>query len=124
MSSRRSKKNRRFGLIIKFCFFLYMVIGIFALVWLKTAVLELEYRVGELQKERSSVMRERKLILAERASLHSSKKIEEFAIKSLGMSLPEREKVFFVRRIPPAGPHNVSMNFSQMSSEEHRKRQK
>lgn len=124
MSGRRSKKNRRFGLIIKFCFFLYMVIGIFALVWLKTAVLNLEYRVGELQKEMSSVMRERKLISAERASLHSSKRIEEVAIKNLGMSLPEREKVFFVRRIPAAGPHNVSMNFSQMSSEEHRKRQK
>lgn len=119
MSGRRSKKNRRF-VIAKFCFFLYMVIGVFALVWLRTAVLNLEYRAGELQKERSSVMRERKLLSAEMASLYSSKKIEESAIKNLGMSLPQREKVFFVRRIPAAGPHDISIK----SVEEQRKRQK
>lgn len=109
MTNRRSKKNKRPALIIKICFFLYIVIGVFALIWLKTAVLNLEYRIGELQKERSNAVRERKLISAEKASLYSSKRMEEVAIKTLGMGLSEREKVFFVRRIPAAGPHAVSI---------------
>jgi len=109
MSTRRSKKNKKLGVIIKFSFFIYLFVGLFALVWLRTAVLNLEYTVGELQKEKESVIRERGLISAERASLYSVKKIEEVAIEGLGMRLPDRERVFIVKKTPATAPYDASI---------------
>lgn len=108
MITRRLKKNKKRGLI-KFGFFLYMVIGIFALIWLRTAVVKLEYQITDLQKQKNSVEREKKLILAERARIYSVEEIENIATNNLGMTLPQRERVFFVKRILAPAPYGVSV---------------
>lgn len=112
MTARRLKKNKRWS-VIKFGFLLYFFVSIFTLVWLRTAVLNLEYGVSQLQKQKNSAIKDKKLLSAERAGFYSMKNIEETAMKDLGMSLPEREKVFFVKRIPAAGPYGVSIRSVQ-----------
>ncbi len=76
---------------------------------MRAAVVNLEYELGELDKFKRDLIRKSKMIVAQRASFYSSKKIEEVAIKRLGMTLPERENVFFVKRTPVAGPYKASM---------------
>lgn len=106
MITRRLKKNKKRGLI-KFGFFLYMFIGIFALVWLRTAVIKLEYQITDLQKQKNSVEREKKLISAERAQIYSVKEIENVATNNLRMTPPQRERLFFVERILAPAPYGV-----------------
>ncbi len=105
---RRVRENKGRGLI-KFVFPLYLFIGVFALIWLGTAVVNLEYGLGQLERQKIELVKERKFLLAERASLYSAEKIEEIAIKHLSMSLPEREKVFFVKSASKPAPYKVSM---------------
>jgi len=108
MTARRLKKGWRRGLI-KFGFFLYLVAGVFCLVGLRSSAISMEYDIGKLQKEKESITRERKLLFAHRAGSFSMKSVEDTAINDLGMSLPEREKVIFVRRMQPAGPREASV---------------
>ncbi len=108
MSPRRGKKDKKW-ILMKFGFFSCFAVSIFALVWLRTAVVNLEYKVGELDKQKVELVREKKLVIARRASFYSAKKIEDMAIKRLGMRLPERENIFFVKRTKGAGPYRASM---------------
>jgi cell division protein FtsL len=107
MTTRRLKRNKRWKLI-KFTFFLGVFIGVFALIWLRTMVVNLEYELSQLGKQKMELMREERLVSAEKANFYSMKQIEETAIKQLGMNLPKREKIFFVKKITGAAPYRVS----------------
>jgi cell division protein FtsL len=109
MTARRLKRNKRWALA-KFCFFIYVFISVFSLVWLRTTVVNLEYELSQLENQKKALLREGKLLSAERANLYSAGKIEEIAIKHLGMSFPKRDKIFFVRRIAGAVPYKASIN--------------
>ena len=108
MTKRRLKKDKRWA-FIKFCFFAYLFIGVFALIWLGTEVVSLEYELGQLESKKIELLRDTQKSTAERASIYSVEKVERIATKKLGMSLPERERVFFVRRTAGAAPHKVSV---------------
>lgn len=108
MTARRSKKNKRWALV-KFCFFLYVFISVFVLMWLRMAAVKLEYELAQFGKEKSLLVKESGLISAERANLYSVVKIEEIATKELGMSFPERKKIFFVKKTIGAVPYRASM---------------
>ncbi len=108
MSPRRVKKDKKW-ILMKFGLFSYIVVSIFALIWFRTTVVNLEYKLGELDKQKVELVREKRLVTARRASFYSAKKIEDMAIKQLGMSLPERENIFFVKRTTDAGPYRASM---------------
>ncbi|MBI4654141.1 MAG: hypothetical protein HY752_04010 [Nitrospirae bacterium] len=107
MITRRLKKNKRIG-FIKVGWLLYMFASIFTIIWLRTAVFNLEYKVWQLQKDKDTVMRERKLTSAERVSLSAMKRMEEVAIKDFGMGPPKRENVFFVKKIQGPRPYEAS----------------
>ncbi|MBI4709870.1 MAG: hypothetical protein HY806_09405 [Nitrospirae bacterium] len=108
MTARRLKKGWKRG-FIKLGFSLYLIAGVFCLVGLRSSAISMEYDIGKLQKERESILRERKLLFAQKAGSFSMKSVEDAAISDLGMSLPEREKVIFVRRMRPAGPREASV---------------
>ncbi len=108
MTARRLKKSWRKGLI-KLGFFLYLVAGVFCLVGLRSSAISMEYDIGKLQKEKESIIRERKLLFAQKAGSFSMKNVEDAAINDLGMSLPDREKVIYVKRMQPAGPREASV---------------
>lgn len=93
---------------MKFTFFFCVFIGVFTLIWLRTAVVSLEYELSELGRQKTELLREEKLVLAEKASFYSIEKIEEIAVKRLGMSLAKREKIFFVKETTGAAPYKVS----------------
>ncbi|MBI5026923.1 MAG: cell division protein FtsL [Nitrospirae bacterium] len=107
MRKRTKKSAGRF--LFKSCFVLCLLCGVFALVWLRAAVTNLEYELGQLEREKVESIRYGKAITAERAKLCSVKRVEEVALKKLGMTLPEREKVFLVKRSRDVVPYAVAM---------------
>ncbi|RJQ43202.1 MAG: hypothetical protein C4538_12470 [Nitrospiraceae bacterium] len=108
MTKRRSKNSKKRSLL-KLCFPLYFIICLFAIIWLKAAVVNLEYELGDLGRTRAELGRERKMLVAQRASHYSTEKIEKVALNSLGMTLPVRENVYYVKRAPVAGPYKASL---------------
>ena len=93
---------------MKVSFVIYFAFCLFAIVWLRASVVNIEYELGDLETQRADLYSERKIFVAQRASLYSAEKIENVAIKRLGMSLPERENVFFVKRTTAAKAFKVS----------------
>jgi hypothetical protein len=75
---------------------------------LRTAVVNLEYQLGELDRLRADLIIDRKMVVAERARFFSMRNVEDVAIKRLGMQLAERENIFFVTRTVAAGPRRAS----------------
>ena len=108
MTKRRAKNSKKRNLL-KLCFPLYFIVCLFAIIWLKAAVVNLEYELGEIDRTRAELGRERKMLVAQRASYYSTEKIEKVALKNLGMTLPVRENVYYVKRAPVAGLYKASM---------------
>lgn len=108
MNNIRVKNHKKRGAFIKVSFIMYFAFCLFAIVWLRASVVNIEYELGALETQRADLYRDRKIVVAKRASYYSSEKIENVAIKRLGMSLPERENVFFVKRTAAAGAFKAS----------------
>jgi cell division protein FtsL len=102
MKNNRIRNHKKRGALMKVSFAMYFAFCLFAIVWLRASVVNIEYELGDLETQRADLYRDRKIVVAQRASLYSAEKVEKFAIKRLGMSLPERENVFFVKRTPAA----------------------
>jgi hypothetical protein len=108
MTTRRSNRNQK-GVILKYGMLAYLGICLFSIVWLRAAVLNMEYQLGELDKLKSELVGESKMIVAKRASYFSTEKIEKVAVKRLGMIMPERHNVYFVKRVSSAAPYKASL---------------
>ena len=109
MTGRRVKNSKKVSLIMKSGFYLYAVICLVSIVWLKAAVVNLEYDMGALGNLKTDLVRERNMAVAQRANFYSPEKIENVAVKRLGMTLPERENIYFVKRTPVAVSFRASM---------------
>jgi len=108
MTPKRTKRKKRWALA-KFGLTLYLAAGMFALVGLRTAVVNLEYHIGDLNKQKAALVRKSKALSAQRAGFYSSKVIEDVATQKLRMSRPDRQNVFFVKREAGASAYKVSM---------------
>ncbi|MBI4843328.1 MAG: cell division protein FtsL [Nitrospirae bacterium] len=109
MTTRRRKQNKKW-MLLKLGLFIYLIAGVFTIIWFRTEVVSLEYELGELNRQKTGFIREQRLIMAERASFYSVKNIEETAVKVLGMSPPERKNIYYVERTEGAVPYKVSLN--------------
>ena len=108
MTTRRAKRDQK-GAFLKFGMIVYLGICLFSIVWLRAAVLNIEYELGELDMLKSDLIGERKMMVAKRASFYATEKIEKVAIKRLGMSMPNRHNVYYVKRSMPATTYKASL---------------
>ena len=108
MTIRRARGGKRSIVMVKVLFFLYIGISLFAIVWLRTAVVNLEYEIAEIDKLRADLNIEKKMVVAQRSNFFSAGNIEKVASKRLGMDHTERENIFFVKRAVVAGPRKAS----------------
>ncbi len=72
--------------------------GVFGIVWLRSSLISMEYGISELEKARLDRLRETKMLMAEKSSLLSTQKLEKTAAGNMGLVLPDRRKVVFVKR--------------------------
>ncbi len=68
--------------------------GIFAIVWTVSGITSLEYQIGELENRKARALKERKKIESELYSLRSMQHVQE---QGLGLSIPDRQRVFYVK---------------------------
>jgi hypothetical protein len=109
MTARRARNQKKGGTFIKAGFFIYIGISLLAIVWLKAAVVNLEYELGKLDRLRADLVSEREMAVAQRANFFSMGNVENVALSRLGMSNPERDNIFFVTRTSAAGPRTASL---------------
>lgn len=108
MQKNRIRNHKKRGVLMKVSFVMYFAFCLFAIVWLRASVVNIEYELGELETQRAELYRSRKIVVAQRASYYSSEKIENVALKRLGMSLPEWENIYIVERKAKAGAIKAS----------------
>ncbi|UCH82196.1 MAG: hypothetical protein JSW20_06065 [Nitrospiraceae bacterium] len=108
MTTRRAKRHKK-GNLLKLGMIVYLGFCLFSIVWLRSEVLNLKYELGELDILKADLINERKMMVATRASTYSTEKIERVATKRLGMTMPERHNVYFVKRSSAAAPYKASL---------------
>jgi hypothetical protein len=81
--------------------------GFFGLVKLRSSVVSVEYNIGALEQKKDEALRERKLLVAELASLRS---IQVVDAREMALAFPDRQKVFYVKRADGGVPsYTVSL---------------
>lgn len=89
------------------CFILIMIVlSIFAILWIRSNVITVEYRLSQLEERKRALLREQKLLLAERASVSSFARIEKS--ETYSFQFPDRKKVIFITKKPEDSVTNVS----------------
>ncbi|QWR76848.1 hypothetical protein [Candidatus Magnetomonas plexicatena] len=74
-----------------------IVISVFYMVWLRSSIKSLEYKLGVLQHRKAVLVKEQRNLIAARDNLLSIASIDNVAIKKMGFNFPDRNKVFYVK---------------------------
>ncbi len=78
-----------------------IVCGLILYVGEKVKIVQLGYRIEALEKEKQELERVNRSLRIEASSLASPSRIEEIAVKRLGMTRPAKQDIVVVKR--PAG---------------------
>jgi len=93
-----SKKRNVLKYYEWFLLFFLIVAGLFTIIWLRSAITALEYNIASLEERKKEILKERKELLAQRASLSSSHRIYEIAVKRQGLAFPDRRYISLIKR--------------------------
>jgi cell division protein FtsL len=93
--------------ITKIVFTLAVFAGIFSLIWLRTAIVNLKYEINELENQKVELVRIGKYLEAEKAKIYSVENIERSA-KRFGMKIVKRENIIYVKKVNGPAPYKVS----------------
>jgi len=72
------------------------VVSIFAILWIRSNVITIEYRLSQLEEKKKYLLREQKILIAEKSSLISLAKIEQNSLAEF--QFPDRKKVVYVTK--------------------------
>lgn len=89
---------------------LLIIVGLLLYVGGKVKLIRLGYQLEGLEREKKDLERENRSLLIEASSLSAPARIEELAVKRLGMIRPAKENIVIVKRKPLSpGPNDTSM---------------
>ena len=74
-----------------------LLVGLFSIVWLRSSFVSAEYTISELENKRIEMLRETKMLMAQKSMLLSMQKVEKTAVRNLGLVFPDRKKVVYVK---------------------------
>ena len=111
------KNKMLFNALIKPLIIVVLLVGLFGIVSLRSSVLQLEYTIGSLEKEKMEQLRERKILLAEKTSLLSFEKIEASLSGSQGFVLPDRVRVIHVEKQERLLPYRTALEKKHMTEQ-------
>ncbi len=103
-------RRRRWNNILKSLSIILLFLSIFGIIWLRTGVVSLEYRISSLEKKKKELARDIKVASVEKANLLSVEKVE--AAASDEFVFPDRARVIFVKRANDNYIHNASLSAS------------
>lgn len=93
----RCRKTTPGVCVAKILCLLLLVGSLFGIVSLKSDVVSLRYTLGVMEKTKTQLMRDNKLLLAERAHLTSIERFEKVSMKESGFIIPDRRHVVAVK---------------------------
>ncbi len=83
--------------IIQIWIIVFFLISIFSILWIRSNVIAVEYRLSTLEEKKKEMLKEQKLLLAEKASLTSIARIDN---NNTVMVFPDRNKVIYISGRP------------------------
>ena len=89
-------KNIREGLPFFTLIFIFILTA-FGVIYFRTEVVSMEYKISQLQSKKTNLTKEKKIIAAHIERLSSCKNIEMVAIEKLGMQLSNRDNVHYLK---------------------------
>ena len=103
----RGEKSRSRLLVLALpVFFMAVLMGVFALVWLRAHTTSMEYRIGRMEVQKVQSMSAKKSLVAEMASILS---IQEVSKRGLELEFPDRLRVIYVKRDAGGVPYRTSL---------------
>ena len=109
----RRKKSNWFMALLKPVSLLTLLFMIFGIVWLRSSVVSLEYSLSNLEKKRSELMREKKVLAAEQANLLYIGRLQSVASNGTGFEFPNRVRVVYVRASGKRDIYKASLTVSE-----------
>ncbi|TAL24014.1 MAG: hypothetical protein EPN94_08240 [Nitrospirae bacterium] len=94
-----------------------ILFGIFSIVWLRSGVRTVEYSIAQLDNKRMAALKERKMLMAERASLLSLQNVKGASDEKLGLVFPDRVKVIYVKKERGLAPYKASLAGNNLQQE-------
>lgn len=95
----RYMRRNRFAAFLKPFMTVLLAFSVFGLIWLRSSVVSLEYKINDLEKKRDAMTIQRKLYAAERAKLLSVERFEKASVSGSGFGFPDRVKVVYVKKM-------------------------
>lgn len=92
----RTKNSNGFFFLLKTLSVILLLVSIFSIVWLRSSVVSMEYRLGKLESTKMEMLKERKHLDAQRASLMSVERLGKTAAREY--VFPDRVKVVYVKK--------------------------
>ena len=99
--------------VIKPLLILSLVSCAFGLVYLRSSFVTLEYNLGDLEKQKTQYLTERKLLLAERTGLLSFAKLQVSRNDGEAFVMPDRLKVVYINKQKGYLPYKASLERKQ-----------
>jgi hypothetical protein len=104
------RTNNRTVSVIKAVSLAVLVILVFSVVWLRSSVTAIEYKLSDLEKKKIEALREQKAMVAQKAGLMAINSVEKSDLTGLGFTFPERKRVVHVKGSGEEAPYRVSYN--------------
>ncbi|MBZ0158059.1 MAG: hypothetical protein K8I29_17820 [Alphaproteobacteria bacterium] len=105
----RYRKESFFVRFLRWLSVATLLFSFFAIVWLRSSVVSLEYSLSRLEKRETDLAKEKKSLVAERANLLYVGRLEAVAANGSGFVFPDRMKVVYVKREMKQEPYKVAM---------------
>lgn len=87
---------------------IFILFAIFAILWVRSNVISVEYRLSNLEEKKKEMLRERRNLLAQKASLTSFVRIS--SAQGDLLVFPDRKKVVYIAANPDSLVKSVSFN--------------
>ena len=86
-----------------------LIIGGFAVVYLRSSFITLEYSVASLEKQKNSFLKERKMLLAQKSGFLGFDKLGASLNKGQKFIIPDRLRVIHIQKAQRYLPHKASL---------------
>lgn len=91
------RNRKRYDWLIKLSLISLLLILVFALISIRSSYFSLEYKIHSLEKKKNELVKMRKILLAERASLISAERFGNFVAGRF--TYPDRVRVTYVKDV-------------------------
>ncbi|MBN2655024.1 MAG: hypothetical protein JXR79_07955 [Nitrospirae bacterium] len=92
----RCRNNNKGNMLLKVVSVLLLIASVFSVIWLRSSVVSIEYSLGKLENNKIAMLKERKHLAAERASLLSVERLGKATAKTY--VFPDRVRVVYVKQ--------------------------